>query len=374
VRVLITVPRLAMLGGVSNYYTALRPYLDAQKVYLEVGRVPGERGRWRTLRRSLIDYWKFHRCLTTGRFDLVHLNPSMDPPSIYRDGMLLLIARLHRRSVLVFFRGWMPAGEALVRRHQRLFRWVYGQADANIVLAEAFRRILAEMGVRPPTFVETTVVDDAVLTSETRGTSLDVPARPPEKLCRILYLARLDVGKGLPEAIGAFARLQQLWPAVTLTVAGDGPERAAAELDVRRRGLMNVSFLGHVAGEAKLRAFAQADIYLFTSLAEGMPNSVLEAMAFGLPIVTRLVGGIRDFFEDGRMGYATERLDDSDYAELLVRLVSNPELCQRIGRYNQEFARRRFAAPVVAARLLAIYAQVAAQSSPASPCRPQQTT
>jgi glycosyltransferase involved in cell wall biosynthesis len=105
-----------------------------------------------------------------------------------------------------------------------------------------------------------------------------------------------------------------------------------------------------------------------------MPSSVLEAMASGLPIVTRLVGGIRDFFEDGRMGYATDKLDANDYAELLLRLVRNPELCQRIGRYNQQFARRRFAAPVVAARLLAIYAQVAAQSSPASPCRPQQTT
>jgi len=363
-----------MPGGVTNYYTAVRPYLDAQKVYFEVGRVPGERGRWRKLRRLLVDYWKFHRRLSTQRFDLVHLNPSMDPPSIFRDGVLILIARLHRRSVLVFFRGWIPAGEALALRHQRLFRCVYGHADANVVLSEAFRRILANMGVRPPTFVETTVVDDAVFNGKASRASLDASPRLPAKLFRILYLARLDVGKGLREAIEAFARLQQLVPAVSLTVAGDGPERESAELDVRRRGLMNVSFLGYVTGEAKLSAFSQADAYLFTSLAEGMPNSVLEAMAFGLPIVTRLVGGICDFFEEGRMGYATESLDASDYSALLARLVSNPELCQSIGRYNQEFARRRFAAPVVAGRLLAIYAQVGAQSSAAWPRRPEQTT
>jgi glycosyltransferase involved in cell wall biosynthesis len=364
VRVLITVPRLAMPGGVTNYYTALRPYLDAHKIYFEVGRVPGENGRWRRLRRLLVDSWKFHRRLSTDRFDLVHLNPSMDPPSIYRDGVLLLIARLHRRFVLVFFRGWMPAGEALMRRHPRLFRWVYGQAGANVVLAKSFRRILGEMGIRPLTFVETTVVDDAAFNTESGGANPDLP-RSPARLCRILYLARLDVGKGLPEAIDAFARLQQLSPAVSLTVAGDGPERAAAELNVRHRRLVNVTFLGHVTGDAKLRAFSQADIYLFTSLAEGMPNSVLEAMASGLPIVTRLVGGISDFFEDGRMGYATESLDASDYTVLLARLVSNPELRESIGRYNREFARRQFAAPVVAGRLLAIYAQVAAQSSPA---------
>jgi glycosyltransferase involved in cell wall biosynthesis len=173
-----------------------------------------------------------------------------------------------------------------------------------------------------------------------------------------LYLARLDTGKGLPEAIEAFAGLQQRYPSVSLTVAGDGPERAAAELDVSRRGLREVRFLGHVSGTAKARAFQQADIYLFTSLAEGMPNSVLEAMAFGLPIVTRPVGGIRDFFEDGRMGYATDSSDPGDYTELLGRLVSNPELCATMGQYNRAFARQRFAASVVAARLLTIYAQV----------------
>jgi glycosyltransferase involved in cell wall biosynthesis len=358
-RVLIAVPRLAMPGGVSNYYTALRHYLDAQKVYFEVGGVPGETGRWRKLRRLLIDYWRFHRRLSTERFDLVHLNPSMDLPSVFRDGVLVLIARLHRRSLLVFYRGWIPSAEAHVRRyHQRLFRWVYGQADANLVLAESFRRTLAVMGVRLPTFIETTVVDDAVLAAAAGATRINALPRSPGKLCRILYLARLDVGKGLPEAIDAFARLQQLWPAVSLTVAGDGRERAAAELDVRRRGLVNVSFLGHVTGDAKARAFTEADIYLFTSRAEGMPNSVLEAMASGLPIVTRLVGGICDFFEDGRMGYATEGSSASDYTELLARLVRNPGLCKSIGRYNQEFARRHFAAPVVAARLLAIYVQV----------------
>jgi glycosyltransferase involved in cell wall biosynthesis len=173
------------------------------------------------------------------------------------------------------------------------------------------------------------------------------------------------VGKGLPEAIDAFATLQRLCPDVSLTVAGDGPEREAAEEDVLRRGLSSVTFLGHVAGDAKRRAFAEADIYLFMSLSEGMPNSVLEAMALGLPIVTRLVGGIRDFFEDGRMGFATDSPNPADYAELLAGLLRAPELRERMGQYNREFARRRFAAPVVAARLLAIYAQVAARSSTA---------
>ena len=363
-RVLIAVPRLAMPGGVANYYKTLRPYLDEQKVYFEIGGIPGESGRWRKLRRLLADNWKFHRLLSRQHFDLVHINPSMDPYSLLRDGLLLLLARLHRRRVLVFYRGWFPHVAAHVRQHHaRLFRLVYRQADTNIVLAAEFRSALAEMGVSPPTFVETTVVDDAVFIRDSDRGAAGTVARLPGAPCRILYLARLDTGKGLPEAIEAFAGLQQRYPSVSLTVAGDGPERAAAELDVNRRGLRDVRFLGHVAGDAKAEAFRQADIYLFTSLAEGMPNSVLEAMAFGLPIVTRPVGGIRDFFEDGRMGYATDSLDPGDYTERLGRLVSDPALCHSMGQYNREFARQRFSASVVAARLQAIYTQVMARRS-----------
>jgi len=362
-RVLIAVPRLAMPGGVSNYYQTLRPHLDAGKVYIEVGGVPGETGRWAKLRRLLRDNWTFHRQLSRGDFDLVHLNPSMDLHSVLRDGLLLLIAKGHGRRVLVFYRGWMPLAEAAVRRRfPRLFRIVYGRADANVVLAEQFRATLADMGVSLPTFIETTVVDDAVFDRDARAPAVE--PRRADGPCRILFLGRLDTGKGLPEALEAFALLRKRWPVASLTVAGDGPERAAAEAHVRDRGLQGVTFLGHVAGPAKARVLTQAHIYLFTSLAEGMPNSVLEAMAFGLPVVTRPVGGIRDFFEDGRMGFALDSTNPGDYAELLGRLVADPDLCATMGRHNLEFARRRFAASVVAQRLLGIYAQVARRPVP----------
>jgi glycosyltransferase involved in cell wall biosynthesis len=358
-RVLIAVPRLAMPGGVSNYYKTLRPYLDAQKVYFEIGSIPGEVGDWRKVLRLLNDSWSFYRLMGRQHFDLVHINPSMDLRSLFRDGLLLMLARLRGQRVLVFYRGWFPHVEAEVRRrYPRLFRYVYSKAHANVVLADEFQKALAEMGVSPPTFIETTVVDDAVFAGQATTLTTGQPQYTPGGRCRILYLGRLDTGKGLPEAIDAFAKLQERHPMVSLTIAGDGPERAAAEQDVRQRGLRQVCFLGHVAGAAKAKAFHEADIYLFTSLAEGMPNSVLEAMAFGLPIVTRPVGGIRDFFEDGRMGYAIDSADPGDYTELLDRLVSNRALCATMGQYNREFARQRFAASVVVARLLAIYAQV----------------
>ena len=221
-RVLITVPCLALPGGVANYYRTLRPHLDAAKVYFEIGARPGETGTLAGLRRLLADSWRFHRELRGGGFDLVHLNPSLGRRSVVRDGLLLLIARLHRQPVLVFFRGWDPGCEQAIRaRHAGLFRFVYGRASAFVVLADEFARSLRELGLRQPVSIETTVVADAAFTGG--------PPTRREDGGGILYLSRLDRDKGLPEAIEAVAAVSARWPAVRLTVAGDGPERAPAE-------------------------------------------------------------------------------------------------------------------------------------------------
>ncbi len=354
-RVLITVPCLDLPGGVANYYRTLRPHLGPEKRYFEIGARPGESGWWAGVARIVRDYWRFHRCLVTDAVDLVHINPSLGPRSIVRDGLLLLIARVHGRPVLVFFRGWDPAFEARLRaRHARLFRWVYGQASALVVLAEEFARACVEMGLGVPVAVETTVVADEVFAQP--------PGREPDRDgAGILFLSRLDRGKGLEEAIDAMAAVHGRFPAASLTIAGDGPERGGAEERVRARGLERVTFTGHLADGDRARAYRAASIFLFPSHHEGMPNAVLEAMAFGLPVITRAVGGLRDFFEDGRMGYITESRDPAVLAGLLGRLLADPSLRAAMGQYNRDYARRRFAASVVAARLLEIYGRVAGQ-------------
>jgi glycosyltransferase involved in cell wall biosynthesis len=359
-KVLITVPRLELAGGVANYYRILRPHLDVDKVFFEVGARPGEDGLVGTAWRFLVDFWRFHRMLSRDSWDLVHINPSMVPRSIIRDGLLMLIARAHGRRVLVFFRGWDPVYAARIRsRWGRLFRAVYGQAAAFIVLGAEFQAALESMGLRRPIFIATTVVDDALIPPPTQG------RMATRDTCNILFLCRLDIGKGLPEAIDAFGRIQPAWPAATLTVVGDGPERAAAEISVASRKLRGVRFLGHIDGARKAEVFRDSDIYFFpTFFIEGMPNSLLEAMACGLPVITRPVGGIRDFFEDGRMGYVTESKDPAVFSEFLDRLIADPGLRRRMGDYNRDYARRHFAASVVVEGLLGIYEQVVRSAAP----------
>ncbi len=348
-RVLITTPNLELPGGVANFYRVLRRHLDTSRVYFPVGPAPGEAGALHAVARLAADSWRFHRQLSTRAYRLVHLNPSLVPRALLRDGLLALIARMHKCPTLVFFHGWDPGTQALVHaRFARLFRFVYGGVDGIVVLASEFRQVLRKLGVAAPVFLETTLVDDGIWSEQPAPRSCEGDSRA----VNLLYLSRLERGKGLLETLEAFDLLRRRHPCVTLAVFGEGPDRPAAEALVRDRRMAGVTFHGHVEGRAKAEAFLAADVYVLpTSYAEGMPTSVLEAMAYGVPVVIRPVGGLKDFFEDGRMGYWTESLEPAVLASLMEKLVVDPERRREIGQYNQSFARERFSASRVAARL-----------------------
>jgi glycosyltransferase involved in cell wall biosynthesis len=108
-----------------------------------------------------------------------------------------------------------------------------------------------------------------------------------------LFLGRLIRDKGCDLAIDA------LPDGCALLVAGDGPERATLEKSAAQK---DVRFLGHVAGEARLDAFAAADALVIPSRSDGAPTVALEAMAAGLPIIATRAGGLPELVGDGETG------------------------------------------------------------------------
>jgi glycosyltransferase involved in cell wall biosynthesis len=352
--ILLTTPDLECAGGVAEYWRVMQPHLGSDVAYLTVGpRAPGAGAR-PCGRRMLQDYRSLYRALRSGPWELVHLNPSLCRRALIRDGVSLLLAKSLGRRVLVFLHGWDPACAAAIRRRfLPLFRQGYFRADAFIVLSSGFRSVLREFGYDKPIYVETTAVADELFDPPAVGRAPDgTPAEP----VNILYLSRLERAKGVYEAIDAFRLLRTRRPGVTLTVAGTGSQGQAARAYVGAQGIDGVQFAGWVTGPEKRQAFARADIYLFpTAWNEGMPISVLEAMACGLPVVTRPVGGLADFFEPGTMGFLTDSRDPEVFASLLERLVLDPGLRHAMGRYNRSFAQKNFAASVVAGRLREIY-------------------
>jgi glycosyltransferase involved in cell wall biosynthesis len=330
----------------------LKPYLGGDVDYITIGTRSDNENGFRLLTRILGDFGRFCRVLKKNRHALVHLNPSLGKKALLRDGLLITIARMRGCKVLVFIHGWNGECEAVLReRYLPLFQRVYFKADAFIVLSREFKEKLISMGCEKPIFVETTTVDEYLF-------SLHKPP-PQNEHFRILYLARVEREKGIYETLDAYQQVKARHPYTTLQVVGDGSELTNARAYAKDKGIANVEFSGYLTGERKDAAFREADIFLFpTWYGEGMPINVLEAMACAIPVITRPVGGIKDFFEDGRMGFISETTDPKIFAGLIERLIVKRELGQCIGAYNRGYAEKNFSPAKVAGNLCTIYAQI----------------
>jgi glycosyltransferase involved in cell wall biosynthesis len=351
-RVLVTTPAPSRPGGVAQYLRTLRPYLGENVQYLTVGSRRERESLLETARRLLDDSWSFLRALKDHDYDVVHLNPSLSPKALFRDGLLLLLAKSLGRAVVVFLHGWdQTFWPALSTRWRRLFRGVYGMADAFIVLGRPFKAHLETLGWRESVFVQGAPIDDELFTDAQRHPAAPYAGGP----FRILFLARLDARKGIYEALQTYKLLKQKYPLVTLTVAGDGPEREGAIRCAEALELTDISFPGHVQAGAKHEIYEQAHAYLFPSHTEGLPISVLEAMAYGIPVVTTAVGGLPDFFLNGAMGFISESRNPEVLSGLLERLIGDPALCSKIALFNRIYAREHFTPGRLAATLERVY-------------------
>jgi len=355
--VLITIPSLADKGGVAGYYNAILPLLEKEEglniSYLEVGSTKD----YLKIFHPLSDMIRFYSKLSNYTPDLVHVNPSLNLKSYIRDGVIIFLSKLKRVPVLVFFRGWAKSFEPIVENKLRwFFKKTYMKTDGFIVLASEFRERLLEWGIKVPVFMGTTVVDEKLTLDYSIEKKIKIIKNAPEK--KILFISRIEKEKGIFETLDALNLLVKKGHDVSLTIAGEGPalNNAIKYVSKDKTLLDKVTFLGDVRGEKKKAIFESHHLCCFpSSYGEGMPTSVLEAMVFGMPIITRPVGGIKDFFENGKMGYITDSKDPDVIAELLEKIIIDKDKISEMARYNHFFAKKHFMAPKEAKRLINIY-------------------
>jgi glycosyltransferase involved in cell wall biosynthesis len=337
------------VGGVTQYFRSLRPHWRTDVAYFTVGSRADNEGAAKIALRMIRDTASFVREAKRGGFDLVHLNPSLGGKAALRDGVLLLAAKALRKPVVIFVHGWEQDFEKRLLGLPQVTALVLNRADGMVVLGAGFVGRLRKLGYRKKIFVQAAPIDQELLDDSRQHRS---PGVGDGGKFTILFLARVEREKGIYEALDAFGILKSRYPFVRMIVAGDGPE-----LEPARRACdgERVTFTGRVRGETKYAVFRAADAYLFPSHHEGLPISVLEAMAYGLPVVTSCVGGLPDFFVDGQMGFMADSRDPEEYAELLERLIADRGRAGAIGSFNRQYATEHFSAARIAAGLEQIY-------------------
>lgn len=152
----------------------------------------------------------------------------------------------------------------------------------------------------------------------------------------VIFVGRLAAVKGLPMLVEAFARVKVKHSDARLSIVGDGPERKPAEARVAGLGIGDaVTFHGYKSSDEVAGLLAQSDVMVLPSFAEGVPVVLMEAMASGLPVIASRVAGVQELVEDGVSGYAVPPGDLDSLSERLDALLSDPELCARMGAAGQ---------------------------------------
>ncbi len=158
---------------------------------------------------------------------------------------------------------------------------------------------------------------------------------------RLLSVGRLVYQKGLDLAMSALSDLKDLpW---TWTIAGDGPQMAvlqsmAQEYEIADR----IHFLGWQKAEQLKGQYRTADLFLFPSRHEGMPNAVLEAMASGLPVVATRIAGNEELVVNGETGALVPTEDVESLRESLRPLLVDAKMRERMGRASRQRVEQSF--------------------------------
>ncbi len=357
-KILIHAPNLSTPGGKQTYFASLLNYFQNDIEFFFYGSQGKKESKLIVPMRLLQDYWRFYRILKKNNYDLVHLNPSLNLKSFFRDSIFALICVIAKVRMTVFWHGWQWEFEKkVVSKIVPWFKLTYGKADSMITLGKEFSDHLRTYGYDKAIYQVTTVADPIFFSQQNKHNTAHVNSIYIDKMS-ILFLSRIERVKGIYDALQCLQVLRKDYPGIELKVAGTGGELQLVKDYIIKENIEGVKLLGWVTGETKAKAFLESDIYLLPSYhGEGLPCSILEAMAIGLPVLTTDVGGIKDFFQDGNMGYLVKMKEPLDIADKVKLLINDPEKIKIIGNYNISYAKRRFTPEKVSAKLESIYSE-----------------
>ncbi|MBI4376075.1 MAG: glycosyltransferase family 4 protein [Elusimicrobia bacterium] len=177
----------------------------------------------------------------------------------------------------------------------------------------------------------------------------------PEAPLGFLYTGRLSAEKSLPRFLETWARVTaECFGDAFMAFAGEGPEEGVLRQTAARLGLEGRVFF-HGAVEDVHWLYAAADVFVLPSRAEGLSNSLLEALASGLPVIASRVGGNAEYLEEGRTGLLFDPGNPVELELKIKAVLERADLRRELGRRGRELAETRFSLKALAERYKSFY-------------------
>lgn len=321
-QVLMLGPGLQVKGGISRNEQL---FLDHAPEEVEITHISSKEDgsnllKIRVFLQALV---KLLVMLITADIDVVHIRGS-HRGSAFRQAVMTLLVLVFRKPIVlqthasefhVFYANLAPIW-------RKFISWSFCKCDRFVVLSESWKKFhLTNLGFKED---QVTVMYNPVkVPSEAPVRTNPVPPEP----IQLIFLGYIGKRKGAFDLINAFAQLPEAEKAKSrLIMAGDGEVEAAKELVESLNLTENIVFPGWINTKERDRLLTEVDIFVLPSYNEGLPLSMLEAMAWELPVIVTPVGGIAEIVTDGENGLLIEPGNVEQLSTAMESLITNQDL------------------------------------------------
>ena len=352
-------------GGAQEALLSLLKYFDRRRFQVEVATLHGQGHYWESCRQlgvplhslSPHKYLPLYlprlcRLLQTGKFDLIHCH--LAASSLIAPPLAALLG-----VPFIFNYDHNDMYRAQQKLRLLLDRLANGLTDHIVAVSASTRDFLIRQEGVPAEKI--TLIYNGVDLERFQPAPDAAPRAAwrrawglPEYAPVVAGVGRLRPQKNFPLFLRAAREVLREIPQANFVIAGEGPDRGDLENLARDLGIApQVHFLGYVSEMAAL--YAAVDVLLMTSLAEGTPLTVLEAMAMGVPVVATRVDGMAEVLEDGVDAYLVSLGDVAACAQRTCRLLQDQALARRFSQAGRSKVRDHYSAVSMTRQVEKIY-------------------
>lgn len=360
-RVLLVGPVPPPNGGMANQTAQLARLLRQEGATVDLVAVNAPyRPRWAERLRGIralfrLIYYLFTMWRAAGRADLAHVMANSGWSWHLGAAPAIWIASWRRLPVILNYRGGGAAD--FFRTAGAWVRPTLARCSAIIVPSPFLQRVFGAHGFAAE--IVPNVVDLDRFAPAVPPSGKPVEARPPH----LIVARHLEAIYGNDTALRAFRIVRDRFPGATMSIAGSGHERTSLEALVEELGIRDsIVFTGRIENAQMPALYASADLVLNPSLVDNTPNSILEALASGVAVVSTNVGGIPDLVEEGVTATLVAPRDPDGMAHAAMELLSNPERRRAQVAAGLEHA-GRFSWKRVRETLVAVYGRATPSSA-----------
>jgi len=292
-------------------------------------------------------YLRFLSLLFRANVGLVHVHAASNA-SFWRKSAFVALALVTRRPVILHLHGggFIQFYQGCGALRKRIVRLMLERVVRVVTVADYWRAELQRIAPRAKLLR---------IYNPLSAADLLVDCSRAHASMRVLFLGRLTRQKGVDDLLLAFAEVYGEHPSSRLDLCGDGD---AEQFTCRAQALGiadAVQLHGWVTGDRKRELIREAGVYVLPSHVEGMPMSLLEAMAAGLPVVATAVGGIPELVRPGLDGYIVPAGDPVSLAGALVSLLGDGEQRRRMGAQGCQRVAADFTPGKILSQVEALY-------------------